>query len=276
MIRFSWSDTELEYLSLSNEDEQVVKFVRTTVLPILVRKTKCVDWLEVGPGPGTKTVQILRIFASDQHSRLESLRLLEPSPKWRGYLRKVQKPLFRSNNKTFVTLEGSKFERYARREMVRPTEPMPNFMTFSHVLYERTLIDEVIRYLGYRANQPKPLVASIVVESEDSDFFELRQRLASAGYGVPFAGAPEIRRALAESGLPMEMSNVNGQYCKIPEGCSNGEWLLAFLLGCTRSSVRRMSQATRSDADLCIQDYIYAKRRRRLQVPDVAFTVTIV
>jgi hypothetical protein len=273
---FSWNDTELDYLSMSNEDERVVGFVRAAILPLLARVRSPINWLEVGPGPGTKTARIFQIFVSDQHSRLESMRLLEPSPKWRGYLRKMQKPLFRPNKKSFVILKGIKFETYARREVISPTDPIPNFITFFHILYEKILIDEVIRYLRHRASQTKPLVASIIVESEESDLFQLRKRLESAGCRVPFAAAPEIRRALSKAGFPVKTTTVNRQYCMIPEDSSSGEWLLAFLLGCTRKSVRRMSQAAKFKANLCVRDYINGTPRRGLQVPDVAFTITIV
>ena len=273
---FSWADTLLNYLKLSNEDERIVNFVRSAVLVSLADLRESIDWLEVGPGPGTKTLQILQSYSRQGCPHLHSLRLLEPNPKWRGYLRKVQKPLFQSDKKTSVTLEGCNFERYARREMIRPTEPIPNFITFFHVLYEKTLIDEVIRYLRHRANQARPLVASIVVESEESDFFQLRKSLESAGCRVPFPAGPEIRRALSEFGLPVKITTVNLQYCMIPEDRSNSEWLLAFLLGCSRSSVRRMSQAARHEAHLCIRDYVNAGPKRRLQVPDLAFIVTIV
>ena len=71
-----WADTLLGYLRSSNEDEQVVRFVGTKILPRLVGTFEKINWLEIGPGPGTKTLPIAETLTRMARAGIGTLRLI--------------------------------------------------------------------------------------------------------------------------------------------------------------------------------------------------------
>jgi hypothetical protein len=263
-----WGDSLLDYLHLSNEDERVVSFVTSDVLPVLTRIEDRIDWLEVGPGPGTKTLPIVLALQQVAKDKFRSLRLLEPAQIWRDHLRRNCPALLRLSE-----LSEARFEEYARLGLERCDKWHPNFITCFHVLYDSGLIEEFVRYLQRQQKTGRRMFACVIVEAERSDLFQLRQQLLPLGHVQPCLAAPLLRSSISQLGLPAEEIEVNGQHCKVPDNVEGTDWLLAFLLGCERKTLNELPKKVRLDGSDIIRRFLARKNSRLLEVPDVAFTI---
>jgi hypothetical protein len=268
---YCWTDTLLKYLRFSNEDDRVVSFLKSSVLPLLGRHADAIEWIEVGPGPGTKTWEVMRSLLGCATPVLCRARLLEPSPAWRRYLMTHRPNWLRSRGDVEVLVDSSTFEAFAER--ITAAGPAPSFITILHVLYEPSLVDHAIDYLRSASRRSVPLVACLVVESEDGDLSILRQKLAELGFAVPFVAAPTIRQRLRDSGLCFTASQIGGQYCLIPTGSAHLRWLLAFLLGCDRTALRKIPPPIRAQAYASLKAKLASRPGQRMCVPDIAFVI---
>ncbi len=269
MMRF-WEDTLLNYLRLSNEDERVIKFVTKRILPLVEKLSGKIDWLEVGPGPGTKTMKILRGLESLVNSHFGIVQLLEPCRIWRDYLCESQPSLFTSIRSRRVVMSSSSFEDYTAKFSDISGVSEPNFITFFHVLYGHELIESTVKYLKRRVKSKSPVIVCIVVESEKSDFYRLRQKLASMGFEVPFSAAALIRHQLVKAGIPVTASNLNTKHCQVASCRGYMEWLLAFLLGCSQKALSKIPPNEKAEAYNLLSHYIHRKQNGYLTVPDLA------
>ncbi len=265
-----WGDTLLDYLHSSNEDERVVAFVTTIVLPLLTETEDNIDWLEVGPGPGTKTLPIMHALEPVAKAKLHSLRLLEPAPIWRDFLRRNCPALLQLGE-----LSGSRFEEYARFDLERCEQWYPNFITCFHVLYDSGLTKEFLRYLQREHQTGRRMLACVIVEAERSDFFQLRQQLLPLGQAQPCPAAVLLRSSVSQLGLAADEMEVDGQYCEVPDDEQSMEWLLAFLLGCERKTLNTLPKSVRLKGSDIIRRFLARKSSRVLEVPDVAFNIRI-
>lgn len=264
----AWGDSLLDYLHSSNEDERVVGFVTGDVLPLLTIIEGRVDWLEVGPGPGTKTLPIARALQRGGKEKLHSLRLLEPARIWRDFLCQKCPDLLR-----FGELSGATFEEYALSDLKDCGKWHPNFITCFHVLYDLGLIEEFIRHLQHQRRTGRRVLACVIVEAERSDLFQLRQQLLPLGQVQPCHAAPLLRKFVSQSGLSVEETEINEQYWEVPDNQKSMEWLLAFLLGCERKRLNEMPKKSRLDGSDIIRRFLARKNSLLLEVPDVAFTI---
>jgi len=267
-----WDNTLLKYLELANEDVRVVQFVSERILPKVARLRGSINWLEVGPGPGTKTAALFETLAALLESRLELTKLLEPCPTWITYLRNFQTLLFADSQKRKVVLENTSFEEYETELGLEGETEGSNFITFFHVLYEHKIIESTAKYLQRKAASHSPLIACIVIESTDSDFYRLRRELQALGFEVPVAAAELIPDWFSKLGIPVTINSINDQYCRIIPGCSYRDWLLDFLLGCERRVISELSATARKEADHLLANFIKQRSNKFLYVPDLAIT----
>jgi len=265
-----WNDTLYAYLEHSNEDQQVVQFISSLVLPIVEQMNSEIRWLEIGPGPGTKTCGIAKALAQSKKIDSYSIRLIEPDPVWNESL--YHKYPFLLNKGWLFRMS---FENYARQESERQDHWQPNFVTCFHVLYEHNLIEEFLLYFKRQEQIGHRLIACIIVESERSDFFQLRQKLQQFGQKQPIPAVVELRNSISKLDLQAREFEINNQYCRIPDNEENIGWLLAFLLGCERETLKNVPEEIRMEASKIINCFLAEKRSRALEVPDVAFTFTI-
>jgi hypothetical protein len=263
-----WGDTLLDYLRLSNEDERIIAFLACRVLPLLTHIADEIDWLEVGPGPGTKTLALARVMERMSNVRLRSLRLLEPAATWRAVLRQNCPTLLRIGE-----LSEARFEEFARFDQKNRDPWHPNFITLFHVLYDPVLTKEFVRHLKRQQQTRQCMLACAIVEAERSDFFTLRAQLAPLGLVGPCPAPRLLRDSFVQAGLAAEEIEVNGQYCQVPDNEQSVEWLLSFLLGRGRKTLNTLPKSARSDGMKIIHRFFAGKNRRALEVPDVAFII---
>lgn len=269
-MSFTWSSTLLKYLSLSNEDCQIERFVRSTIFSILESLGPEIRWLEVGSGPGTKTDAIAGAFDKSEVLRLCSLHLVEPDPIWNEFVRQHNPNLFKIGE-LYETL----FEDYARERSYTNKQSQPNFITSFHVLYYPELIDSFLRYAKNLQRANSQALVSIVVEDEASDLFLLRRELPQLDISLPIPSILYLRDSLENLGLSAVEYPINGQYFKIPDEEGSTQWLLAFLLGCEPKALLDIGEKERSEATTVIDRYINDKSDRTLCVPDVGVTIMI-
>ena len=265
-----WEDTLLTYLRLSNEDEEVVKFVSTTVLPQLTRRFDKIDWLDLGPGPGTKTQLISKVITGLAETNLRSLRLIEPSAAWCDFIRRRTPDILGT-----IEIFEMSFKDYLYSESRLYDQWQPNFVTCFHVLYEYELIEEFLLYLKYQEQTGHHLLACIIVESERSDIFKLRQKLLPLGQPLPSPAALQLRSSISKLGLPAQESEVNSQHFRISDNYEGLQWLLAFLYGCEKEMLTKISEKVRMEAIEIIQQFLAKKHNQVLEVPDVSFVFAI-
>lgn len=267
---FTWNDTLFEYLDRSNEDQQVVQFIISSIIPLVKRMNSKIRWLEIGPGPGTKTWPIAKALVQNEKIGSYSIRLIEPDPIWQEFLCHNYPSLLSRGQ--FLKM---RFEEYVRSESERRDHWQPNFITCFHVLYEHNLIEEFLLYLKRQEQRGCRLIACVIVESESSDFFRLRQKLQQFGQPQPLPAVLQIRSSISKLDLPASEVAVNSQYCRIPDNEESLKWLLAFLLGCEKETLKNLPEAVRMEATEMIQQFLAEKHKQVLEVPDVAFTFTI-
>lgn len=269
MKMLDWNDTLLDYLHSSNEDERVVRFVCDELFPHLAKIGGNINWLEVGPGPGTKTLPIAHGLREVAGERLRSLRMLEPSAAWQRFLRK--------NNPTLVqlgTLTEESFESHAGSASQHDAVFRPNFITCFHVLYESMLAEKFAVFLKSLASTGGAVLACVIVESEHSDFFRMRQLLQPLSGVRPTSAVVQLRTSLRKLGLKMKEVEVNSQHCQMSEDRETPAWLLPFLLGCQKDQVRSLPPQIRAQGLETIRRFILEKGRLELDVPDTAFIIT--
>lgn len=264
-----WKDTLLNYLRLSNEDERVLGFVSSILLPAFSTLETPMNWLEIGPGPGTKTARIADTIRASKSIALSRSQMLEPSPVWRDHLRRHYPQLVDS-----TALTDSPLEEYAARATALSDSWQPNFITCFHVLYEADLIHVYFELLKHVYSCGRPFLACALVEAEDSDLFKLRQKLMLRGIVRPLPAVTLIREVAGKSGLKVREFRVNGQHLHIAHDPVSLRWFLAFLLGIDTSAVEMLPETTRNECFDEIYRFVSQKADHRLEIPDTAFVVS--
>ena len=139
--KLTWDDTLVEYLHDSNEDEVVFKQFENSVLPCIKNEDK-INWLEVGIGPGTKTLMILKYFKTKFPHKKVYLSVLEPSEKWRDYLK--SNGFFKKAKRlcTIVVYPYTLLE-YMKMTDIKKIQEF-NFITIIHVIYSMEIIEREV------------------------------------------------------------------------------------------------------------------------------------
>lgn len=263
-IDAAWEDTLLSYLRVSNEDDAIVGLFEE--LSPLIRKHLDFNelrWLDVGPGPGSKTQRILGLLREAKHFDTVRMDLLEPSPIWRAHLQangvaSLAEHLYPD---TFQSFGTSRLRNYG-------------LLTFIHVLHDRGNTADLVRGLDALRTQGARHVSVVVVEAEDSDLFLIRKRLAKVGL-VPNWEAPAsvLPDALHERGLIFRLERVESQECCLTGSQAEDRWLYPFLLATSMDAYQQISQALRGRVESIVDDYLEARPAGGLRVPDEAFLI---
>lgn len=271
-VRSNWSDTQQRYLSCSNEDERVVESFTSEVLP-KIQRYSAIDWLEVGPGPGSKTFALYRVLL-EAGMNVGSATFLEPDPNWTLEFNRLAKA-FKERYPTGVDFAviGAGVS-----ALLTPAEdsvlPIPNLITCIHVLYDEEILEAFGRYLRILLSKTtSTLTAFVVIESEESDFYRLRQRLAEQGFHCPANAAPAIKATLRRLGIPFETKVIGGQTCNVSQEALSS-WFPLFLLGVNEARFSNYSREEKHALNSTIEDYLIRRPGRSLNVPDIAFIVS--
>jgi hypothetical protein len=262
-----WHDSLLDYLAASNEDSCAIRLFSEVVLSEVRSYRESISWLDVGPGPGTKTVEIYRML--QETGKLARACVLEPSRDWRRFLQ--ARALNGEIQVCPLTLQ-----RYAELERRGDYVP-PNLVTLFHVVYSKSLIRTLTHYLAGRCvNEDKlgPATCLVIVESEHSDFCELRRRLVSIGCPVPVSPAERLRNAIRRTNLKFEEYRVDDKRCWVgTREVSKSDWLLPFLTALSIREMARMPQDLVARSVSCVHEFLKERPDGYLCVPDIALKV---
>jgi hypothetical protein len=269
-ISSNWSDTLQSYLSCSNEDERVIDFFKSKIVRNL-RRYSSIEWLEIGPGPGSKT---FGLYEAMIESGLRICRpcALEPDPSWKPEFNRIA-TIFRSRYPTTI---GFTIRREALGALLNPAVelkiPVPNLITCIHVLYDKEIIEQFGLYIRTLLSMNMPFTAFVVVESEESDFYKLRQQLAAEGFQVPASASLIISDTLSRLGIGYETNIIGEQFCLLdPQALAS--WFLPFLLGVTDLQFSHYTDAEKHVLISKIENYLLQRPSKSLDVPDIAFIV---
>jgi hypothetical protein len=267
----NWSDTLQDYLAHSNEDQEVVGFFAREVVERL-RGLGAIDWLEIGPGPGSKTFGLYSaIMEAGLH--IGSAALVEPDPNWEPEFSRAARE-FKERHPASVDFTVN---RAGLAALLSATEvlgmPIPNLITCIHVLYDEGIIEPFGRYLRFLIDKASAFTAFTVIESEVSDFYGLRQQLAAEGFHVPASAAPAIEETLSRFEIAFETSVIDGQTCTVSQQALSS-WFPPFLLGVSESRFHNYSREEKHALNSIIENYLVRRPGRSLNIPDIAFIVS--
>lgn len=265
---FSWRDTLSDYLLCSNEDEITVEGFRTVVGTTVTHRT--VTWLEVGPGPGSKTCGFYKVLVESGATLLNAV-ALEIDSSWRGEFEARVKTISNSHpgevNIEFRNASLSSAQSFTcavSREVSR-------VVTCCHVLYTKELAYAMARYLRTESNNTRNFCAFLTVEAPDSDFNILRNMLFDFGCSAPANAGRVVQAALSAENLNVEVRQLGKQYCRIDSPLP--DWLCPFILGWSKWQFDGLSLSRRNDISTVVRDFVYGVRNGTLLTPDVAFVV---
>lgn len=259
-----WEETLRLYLDVSDEDDKVVGFIETIVPAIRDHlDMAALEWLEVGPGPGRKTMQILNSLRSEAGFDTVSLDILEPSDFWQAEIER-----FDEDGRVDQTI-GERFQHFGAARMASY-----GLISFIHVLHDQGDTEELVEVLrGLRDVGGKHVVV-VVTESESSDLFQIRQRLAQASL-IPIWGAPVRRLAvlLQEQGFRFDAATIEPEVCRLSGDETEDAWLYPFLLATSVAKYRKMAREQREHVEAVVGKYLHTLSTGVLQVPDVGFSI---
>lgn len=263
----SWADTLLYYLDASTEDEAVVGLFDETFLREIrsYLSTPVLKWLDVGPGPGTKTVGIYERLITSCSFETVNLSILEPSSFW------IRQVTARNGSFHLDAAYQATFEAFG-------TEKLCTFDLISliHVLYDRALTETLLDYLEKLRCTGSRHVVFVVVESPESDFFKIRERMAQKGLIPEWASAAEVLpRELEVRGFRFTTRHAADQACQIDRGVfeSDEHWLFPFLIGCSFKQYNALPLNQQKRVQGIAREYVGTTKSGALYTPDVAFTI---
>ncbi len=182
------SDPDTEYIKnlnyfLEHSDEDKVDsewFLQTLPIfaPQLWEKIKArgtIKWLDVGTGPGTKPIKLIKILEKKYGSKIEFTALEPSTTRWINIFKKNLK----SHSLAQIEIVRTKWEEYIRSEKKKF-----DLITFFHSMYGIGIADGIFPSLaGIKKFLLNNGTACIVVESERSDLHRIKQEVFPELYG---------------------------------------------------------------------------------------------
>ena len=265
----TWSDTLSAYLGASNEDAVYRAFFKDylaeAVAGHLLEGVR--HWLEVGPGPGTKT-RDLHEQVSRHRIENSQVTLVEPDATWNRHLRReLSQPLQPTGWQLHT--QCCTFEDFVRHS---PGEELLsiNFFTMVHVLFSIEILDSLIQFVETRRHGP-PCLLFLAAESPESDFSNIRVLLEQNGVSAPRSLVPDAHDNLLKQGFAVEEYQLSDQTLKFDRHLvltDDNHWLLPFLLGDSRSQYASRTSDERATARHVVRGFIEALPADTLSVPD--------
>jgi len=268
---YTWIDTLSPYLSSSNEDEAVITFFRRRVVLIVRKELGAVPihWLDVGTGPGTKTIGFAEALADEVGGERIDLVMLDPEfAASKHSSRRLVDAIGRvvgSAQTVTVTLE-----RY--REEVNGRRICSNLLTAIHLLYSPSLVGPLVDYAEAAAMSSR-IVVFAVAESANSDFFKIRANLLADEVAVPHTTLDDFVTALSSVGFRIDEYEIGGQECRIDRSRlmgDDGYWLFPFIAGCRKSEFLHSARTLRERVCQTTREFVSLLSIPVLKVPDKA------
>jgi len=271
-----WDDTLCDYLVRSNEDERVTDFLEAFIVNYFREKNKscCFKWLEVGPGPGTKTLSILKLINNLKSSSFVSLSMLEPSIAWRNYLK--AKSLLNKIKEHTCDFEviGDNIEHYTEN-LTKSELDSFDLISVIHVMYSNSILKALLKLIDLFDEKHGCMIFNIV-ESEYSDFSKLRKIFNESGIDVPQSMLNLFLTELDRRGLPYKRHIINNKICNIELNevmVNDNYWLFSFLLGYSEKDYCIMEKKEKTNVLSITRNYIKNLESAVLHVPDEAVLI---
>jgi len=173
----SWVDTLQEFLESSNEDEKISQLFTDEILPRIIKKicTNELRWMEIGPGNGIKTKNMVLELDATRTYELLNVTICEPCMKWLFGLNNPSylMPFSDSVNMNFL---NKTFEYVVDNEIAFNY----NFISVIQLLYYSNIKNSLIKFID---EKPLDLETTIWIDVEDesSDFNKMRELLIQKG-----------------------------------------------------------------------------------------------
>lgn len=271
MFTWAWEQSLDQYLRHSDEDRRHASFYRRKLAPRLraLLRGRSVRWLEIGPGPGTKTFALLRSMRSVQLGPVD-LTMLEPSAHWRRGLKRSRILWSASNGAIKCHLVALPAEEYFRSRARRTSVPW-SLVTAIHVTYDWPVVGALASWAGKVPLVARPVFV-VIAESPRSDFARIR-RVAARRLGVhmPQSFVSRFRLAIEGFGYRTERYEIAPQHCRVPVTellDDDSHWLFSLLLGKPVSSWG--SAAKREAFRGLVHEFVRERAGGRFSVPDAA------
>jgi len=262
----SWRDTLSHYLESSNEDSRVVACFEHSIIP-RIRSRKDLVWLDIGPGPGTKTVGMYKALLN-AGIQVTQAQAIDSDMAWHSeFLSRAKDFAHCFPEAAQLVLNSTSLHTLTQRRSNTLGLREPNFITCIHVLYE----DSLVRDFGAYLRGLSSYCAWVVVEAPSSAFWQMRKAINQRlGLNIPLGAERGIREMLIDQNIRYREDLITGEICKIRSPDDIEGWLLPFLLGVSRQETDTIDQQILTALRELVEQYV-AKQNWQLDVPDIAF-----
>ncbi len=273
----SWSDILYEYLEKSNEDECVLKIFNSDLNELINSRYESkgeLDWLEIGPGPGTKTESMIYSVCSSPKVSAVKIYLLEPDFKW--YQHMSDKVLEYKRLPEFGKVTNWIIDNRSLRTFIKELPKGQllafNFVSINHVIYSEDIVQDLLRLIKIKKKRgSKVCTFFLTIESENSDFAKIRLQLQMLGIHVPGSALDLLLAGLRELNIIPRIKETENKVCELNyfHPLTNvNHWIYPFLLGCSKEEFLSLKQEKRQTILNVMNKWVADRKSTTLLVPD--------
>lgn len=270
----SWSDTLIDFLRSSNEDEKVFEMFTRHVLPHISEAFKCqtINWLEVGAGDGNKTKLVAKAIRNLQQVKALNMTICEPSIDWLVYL---QGSAFSKELPAGIQLSyiNKSFE-----EFVNDGDGGEyNFISLVQVMYKESIKNALLKYID-KKEKCVPSLIWVDVEDKSGDFYKMRKLLSKEGKVMVRSLAEELIHELKNKGIPHKTFLTTNKVCVIDKNeikTNDNHWIYPFILGCSKTTYNSLDDDEKKIVRGVVRKYIKDLKREKLEIPDISVLIHV-
>lgn len=276
MQSFEWSDTIASFLARSNEDDVVLEALEARLVGMPEEEYGDVDWIEVGPGPCTKTRRLLEHLVTEVGSFRLSVGLVEPDLRCLPCVFDVMRQAARlgvPRLNYFPVPLGAAVKKGALD--ARPGNW--HLVTAIHCLYDAESLGSFGEAASQLQERGRRWRGYVVVEAPSSEIAEIRRDLTSVGLSPPSDVAMTVEEELRRRELPFDSMLIGCKALRLrTEGKESREggvepWLSRFLLGIDRLSWMNLGNGVQGQVEEIVGRALDG--RSELNIPDQLFVV---
>lgn len=268
----SWSDTLIEFLKSSNEDERVLALFLQNVLPEITGyfSASTLNWLEIGVGDGNKTLEIAKSIKKLNKFNAVNLTLCEPSVDWLVTLHStgIYKQLLSCAKLEYITKSIEEFTEDLQQGHF-------DFVSLVQVMYNSSIKNALVKYID---EKPKDKASLIWVDVEDKsgDFYKMRQILIDQGMQVVHSFADELILDLESRGLSYKTFLTTKKICTISPKevfANDKHWLFPFIVGHEQHDFDMLTSNEKQIIIRTVKSYIAQLKQPLLNIPDLSILI---
>ena len=252
------------FLQHSNADEVDVKwFIKTLpkYFPELWSKLQTkepIRWLEVGPGPGIKTLEIARTLIEQFDARISFL-ALEPCPEWIAVYKANVNAMRAKGSQFTVRIVQTTWEEFSSGN-----QSQFDLITFFHSIYGIAIMNGILTSLKQLDRLLKPGgKACIVIESPTSALSNIKLKVFPWLYNTPAVSQREIEATLNrfEMQYRIDSGHAKQRFFVDDFFVSNSSEKLQLLSFIAQSDPRRYTHDVPPKVKQKIESYVREKIR---------------